>query len=151
MRALRGREEVGPPKLEKEGKKLTRTETLKEAEERRGRLYRHPRSGGDWCGEEEWSARLEAVRKVVTKGKRIWTEVEPPDWETFSTYVRHLPEGKGGAGVMKYEMYKHAGDKELKAWYEKVIVPVVRGEWQPEEWLKEADLALVYKKRRDIT
>ena len=68
------------------------------------------------------------------------------DWETFKAYVEKLPEGKGGAGTLRYEMYKHAGEEELKAWYEKVVIPVIRGEWQPEKLLKEADLALVYKK-----
>ena len=79
------------------------------------------------------------------RGKRIWTEVEPPDWETFRAYVRQLPEGKGGAGILRYEMYQQAGEEELRAWYERVVIPVVQGHWQPGKLLKEADLALVYK------
>jgi hypothetical protein len=146
LRALRGGEEVGPPRLEKDGRELTPAETLEEAEKRWTRLYAHPRGGEEWCGEDEWKARLEEVKKVVARGKRIWTEVEPPDWETFRAYVRQLPEGKGGAGMLRYEMYKHAGEEELKVWYENVVVPVVRGDWQPDKWLKEADLALVYKR-----
>ena len=130
--------------MEKDGKELTLKETLEEAENRWARLYAHPRGGSEWCGDEKWAERLEEVKKVVAKGKRIWTEVEPPDWETFKAYVEKLPEGKGGAGTLRYEMYKHAGEVELKAWYEKVVIPVIRGEWQPEKWLKEADLALVY-------
>ncbi len=146
LKALRGKEEAGPPKLEKEGRRLTLTETLEEAEKRWGHLYRHPRRGASWCGETEWDKRLEEVKRVVAKGRRIWTEVEPPDWDTFRTYVRQLPEGKGGAGMTRYEMYKYASEEELKIWYERVVLPVVRGEWEPGQWLKEADLALVYKK-----
>ncbi len=38
------REEVGPPRLEKEGRALTLKDALGEAENRWARLYAHPRS-----------------------------------------------------------------------------------------------------------
>ena len=69
LKALRGGEEVGPPRLEKEGRELTLTETLEEAERRWACLYVHPRGGPDWCGDEEWRERLEEVKKVVARGK----------------------------------------------------------------------------------
>ena len=65
-------------------------------------LYRHPRSGPEWCGEAEWRRRLEEVQQVVAAGRRVWAKVEPPEWDAFKAHVKRLPKGKGGVGNIRH-------------------------------------------------
>eukprot|EP00661_Eupelagonemidae_sp_cell13_P024156 gene24156-biopygen23879 len=84
-----------------------------------------------WCGETEWRRRLQHVRDVVATGVRVWAELLPPDWETFRAYVAKLPDGKSGAGYLRNEMFKRGGERALRIWFDRVVVPAAHGEWEP--------------------
>ena len=55
------------PDLRKDGVKLQPAEVLKEAQEKWGALFRHPREGSDW-DEDDWNDRLVRIREVVAQG-----------------------------------------------------------------------------------
>eukprot|EP00661_Eupelagonemidae_sp_cell13_P013402 gene13402-biopygen20027 len=146
LKDLRAQGQPHMPCLEEDGKVLSPRAVLKRAEDKWGKLYQHPDTTEDWCGAEEWEARLREVRRTMATGRRVWTEILPPTWEEFRAYVKRLPTGKSGAGVLRYEMFKQGGERELRVWYEQVVLPAVHGTWDPVQWLKEGILALIYKK-----
>ena len=73
-----------------------------------------------------------------------------PSWEEFRAYVASLPEGKAGWGFLRYEMLKRAGEDQLRVWYERVILPVVEGRWDPGRAVKEAELVLLDKGKERV-
>ena len=48
-------------------------------------------------------------------------------------------------------MLKGAGKHQLRAWYEHIIVPVVSGDWDPAQAVKEAEMILIDKGKGDVS
>jgi hypothetical protein len=141
---------VTEPVLVQGGQRLSAEEVIREAEKRLGNLYKHPRGSAGW-DEEAWQAQLERVERIVAAGRRVTGGVEVPTWEDFRAFVAELPEGKAGWGFLRYEMLKSADEGALRQWYDRVIVPVVAGDWDPARAVKMAELVLIDKGKGDAS
>eukprot|EP00660_Eupelagonema_oceanica_P001321 gene1321-5538_t len=148
IQRLRGVEEE-LPQLKQGGKQLPMGKVLEEAEKKWGSLYRHPRGRGEGWDEGEWKSNLDRVRQLVGRGRTLGVDAAPPTWEEFKEYVSRLPGGRGGGGFLRYEMLKRADESQLRVWYDSIIVPVVRGTWDPARAVKEAELVLLSKGKGD--
>jgi hypothetical protein len=115
LRKERGMEER-EPELTEGGRPLSAEKTLESIERRWQELYKHPRGGVGW-DEDEWRGTLEKIRRIVAGGRSLMGQVGPPTWVEFQAYVKSLPEGKAGWGVLRYEMLKRAGEGQLRTWY----------------------------------
>ena len=123
------------PDLRKEGVKLQPEDVLKEAQEKWGALFTHPREGENW-DEDVWNNRLERIREVVAQGGPRAETGELLTWEEFLAYIRALPEGKAGWGFLRYDMLKEAQEQHLRVWFDKVMIPLLKGGWTPGDAVK---------------